>query len=350
MIKMKKIILAATALQFLLILNSCSGSDSEPAVTPEEKGEIKADYISNGFINDFVINADNTVYTIGQNQNDKGGIFTSLKKVGLDGKETTLNYLDLGTYNFAKLALTNNGDVLLVAKGNDSPDQDKIMRFENNFSELKAFYTMKPISSPFASKINLFSICNNNDNTYFVFDYNAKNIKRVLPDLNGDVFVAGSGKSEIKDGAGLDASFNTVTKIISMNSILYLIDDVYDPSTGTYKNSAIRKLEYVNNEWKVTTLVSAANGDHFSDITFDTKNDLYVVSEGKGIFKLNLQNNTLSLFNDGELKIRAGGNRTGTSFKYVHMVKFKGNDIYLMFQSELVKISDFQTKFADAQK
>ncbi|MET3028628.1 hypothetical protein ABXT06_18260 [Flavobacterium sp. UW10123] len=347
---MKKSILVATALQFLLILNSCSGSDSQPGGTPEEKGEIKADYITSFFINDFVVGNDNTLYTIGQTQDEKGYAI-SLKKTDLDGKETTLKNLDLATYTYAKLALTENGDVLMVAKGNDSPDQDKIMRFENNFSGLNPFYTMKPISSPFASKINLFSICNNNDNTYFVFDLNARNIKRVLAELNGDVLVAGSGKNEIKDGAGLDASFAAVTKIISLNNILYLIDHVQDPSTGIYKNSAIRKLEYVNNEWKVTTLVSATNGDHFSDITFDTKNELYVVNAGKGIFKLNLQDNSLSLFKDGDLKVRAASGRgVFSSFKYTEMLKFKGNDIYLLVSGNLIKISDFQTKFAAAEK
>ncbi|WP_374175265.1 hypothetical protein [Flavobacterium tructae] len=346
---MKKRILLAAVLQFFLILNSCSGPESQPGGTPEEKGEIKADYITSFFINDFVIGTDNTLYAIGQTQDEKG-YYISLKKTDPDGKETILKNLDLGTYTFAKLALASNGNVLLVAKGNDSPDQDKILRFENNYTELNPFYTMKPISSPFASKINLFSICNNNDNTYFVFDYNARNVKRVLPELGGDVFVAGSGKNEIIDGAGLNASFGTVSKIISLNSVLYLIDDVYDSSTGTYKNSAIRKLENVNNEWKVTTLISATNGDHFSDITFDTKNELYVVSAGKGIYKLNLQNNTLSLFKDGELKVKTANKGVSTSFKYVEMVKFKGNDIYLLISNDLIKISDFQTKFAAAEK
>lgn len=347
---MKRRILAIALLQFFLVLNSCSGPDSKPAILPEEKGEIKADYITSFSINDFVIGSDNKLYSIGQNQDEKGAIYISLKKTDLDGKEATLKNLDLGTYNLAKLALADNGDILMVSKGNDSPDQDKIMRFENNFSELNAFYAMKPISSPFASKINLFTICNNNDNTYFVFDINARNIKRVLPELKGDVFVAGSGKNEIKDGAGLDASFATITKIISLNSVLYLIDDLYDSSTGTYKNSAIRKLEYVNNEWNVKTLVSVTNGDHFSDITFDTKNDLYVVNVGKGIFKLNLQDNSLSLFKDGDLKVRGSGKGVFSSFKYVQMLKFKGNDIYLLESGNVIKISDFQTKFAAAEK
>ncbi|MBL0738432.1 hypothetical protein JI750_16165 [Flavobacterium sp. GN10] len=348
---MKKRVLLVTMLQFFLMLNSCSGPESQPGGTPEVKGEIKADYITSFFINDFVVSADNILYTIGQT-NDEKGYYVSLKKTDLDGKETTLKNLDLGIYTYARLALANNGDLLMVAKGNDEPHQDKIMRFENNFSELNPFYTMKPISSPFASKINLFRICSNNDNTYFVFDLNARNIKRVLPELKGDVFVAGSGKNEIKDGTGLEASFAAVTKIISFNSILYLIDEVYDPSTGTYKNSAIRKLEYVNNEWKVTTLVSATNGDHFSDLTFDTKNELYVVNAGKGIFKLNLQDNSLSLFKDGDLRVKASGSGRGvySSFKYTEMLKFKGNDIYLLVSGNLIKISDFQTKFAATEK
>lgn len=213
---MKNRILVAIVLQVFLILGSCSGPDSEPAVTPEEKGEIKGDYITEGFTSDFVIGADNTVYTLGQTLDEKGRIYMGVKKIDALGKETTFKYLDFGNFSFGKFTLANNGDLLLVAKSN-VPDSDKILRFENNFSDLKTFYTMKPISSPFADKIDLLAISNNNDNTYFVFDYAARNIKRVVPELGTDVFVAGSGKNEIKDGIGLEASFGIVSKIISLH-------------------------------------------------------------------------------------------------------------------------------------
>lgn len=342
---MKKRILLVAVLQLFLTLNSCSSdSGSEPGSTPKEKGEIVADYISTGMsIDDFVIGADDVVYKIGQTFD----MYTGLKKVDAQGKETLLKNLDLGHFSQVNLALTNSDDLLLISKSNKE-DSDKILRFENNFSDLKPFYSMKPISSPFANKIGLLAISNNNDNTYFVFDYYNRQIKRFVAELNTDVFVAGSEKNEIKDGTGLNASFGTVSKMISLNNVQYIIDSYYESGSGTYRSSNIRKVEYVNNEWKVTTLISTTSDESYNDIAFDSKNDLYVVVKGKGIYKLNIQDNTLSSFKEGELKVRATGYKTTTTFGNIKAIKFKGNDIYLNLSGNLIKISDFQTKFAKA--
>jgi len=345
----KKKILLVAVLQFLMVLGGCSGDESQPAEELFKDG-IKADFITVNSGNDFAIGTDNATYTLGDRQDEKGLNHQSLIKIDSEGKETVLKKFD-GTYPFAKLTITSTGDVLLISKGNQSPDQDKILRFENNFSELNAFYTMKPISSPFASKINLFTICNNNDNTYFVFDYDNKNIKRVLPELNTDVFVAGTGKNEVKDGKGLEAGIATVLKIISLNKVLYFIDELRIKDTTnnvwTYPlvSSNIRKLEYINNEWVITTLISTTNENEiYKDIAFDSNNDLYVSVWGKGIYKLNLLNNTLSLFIDrSEVKIWTTTKRDFIDFRYINGFKFKNNDLYVL-NNGLIKISDYQSK------
>lgn len=344
---MKKRILLVAVLQLFLTLNSCSSdSGSSPTNEPEEiKGEIKIDYKVSKPNSDFVVSNDNSVYIVGQDENADYNIH--LQKVDLKGVVSKLKTVKFTDFFKSILSITNLDEVLLISPSNDA-DINKIFRFENNFSELNPFYTMKAISSPFASKIRLTTICNNNDKTYFVFDYNAKNIKRVITDLNGDVFVAGSGKEEIKDGKGLSAGFSYVTRIISLNNVLYLIDSEYDSGTATYLNSTIRKLEYLNNEWNVTTLVSSTT-DHYKDIAFDSKNDLYVLIQNKGIFKLNLQNNNLSPFKEGETKIANGKNHQILELQYAEMMKIKNNDLYLLDRySALIKISDFQTKFAAA--
>ncbi|WP_173964910.1 hypothetical protein [Flavobacterium collinsii] len=55
-------------------------------------------------------------------------------------------------------------------------------------------------------------------------------------------------------------------------------------STGAstaFVSSNISKLEYVNNEWKVSTLISTTNVvAYYHDIVFDCKNDLYVLVSG----------------------------------------------------------------------
>ncbi|MEP7095243.1 MAG: hypothetical protein ABI793_14370 [Flavobacterium sp.] len=346
---MKKRILLAAVLQFFLVLNSCSSDDSKPAEEWTPEG-IKADFITLANVEDFVINNDGTVSFIGQTPNDKDYII-KFQKVDNNGNVTLLKGIENYDFLSNKLTVTPAGDILLIAYSHQN-DTDKIFRFENNFTELNPFYTMKPISSPYANKIKLTAICNNNDNSYFVYDYNNKEIKRFLSELKTDVFVAGSGKEEIVDGSGLDVSFGGVTKIISLNNVLYMIDNLYDSSTATYKKSAIRKLEYVNNQWKVTTLISAANEQHYTDLAFDSKNDLYVSVWDKGIYKLNLIDNTLSLFIDKEeVKVWRQSVKDNVKsvvqdyidFKHIDGFKFKNNDLYIS-NSYLIKISDFQSK------
>ncbi|OAZ05259.1 hypothetical protein [Flavobacterium succinicans] len=349
---MKKRILLVGALQLFMVLGSCSSdSDNNIPVKKEElqKGEIKADFIFSNSVDDFVINNDDTVFFIGQTPNDKD-YRIKFQKIDKNGNLTLLNGISNSNFFTNRLAVTPTGDFLLI-----DTVTDKIFRFESNFTELNPFYTMKPISSPFASKIRLTAITENNDNTYFVFDYNNKQMKRFVPELNTDVFVAGSGKNEIVDGAGLDASFGNVTRIISKNNALYLIDNLRTGTPSTFISSNIRKLEYVNNQWKVTTLISTTNKDaSYNDIAFDSKNDLYVSVREKGVYKLNLSDNTMSLFKDGELKVVAFGknssSRITVDFNYLKSFKFKNNDLYLGTSFELIKISDFQTKFAAAEK
>nr|WP_315238670.1 hypothetical protein [uncultured Flavobacterium sp.] len=343
---MKKRILLVAVLQLFLTLNSCS-SDPGDYSAPEIEGEIKADYIADvSSVYDFVTDANDNVFVVGQATNQI--IQHRLQKIDPSGKITLLK--DITSYEFfnrVQLALTDSEEILLIAPFKDE-SIDKIFRFEKNYSELNPFYTMKPVSSPSAEKIKLYTICNNKDKTFFVFDAVNRNIKRFIPELNTDVFVAGSEKNEIKDGTGLNAGFGFVSKIISQNNVLYLIDDLYTGGVNaTFVSSNIRKLEFINNEWKVTTLISTTNEDmSYSDMAFDSKNNLYVLVKGKGIYKLNLQDNALTLFKDGEFKIGKGDIHFTLNYPGVDMMKIKGNDMYLVFSSWFIKISDFHSKLS----
>lgn len=349
---MKKKILLVAALQLFLTLGACSSDSGNDATPPVEeiKGEITIDYAADiTYADDFVIGNDNLVYKIGGNQSSNESVI-KLKKIDLTGAVSTFKDLDYFNYLFLRLATSNDGTILLLT-GNNSNNSNKIFQFGNNFSELNPFHTIKPISSPFASKIGLSSICNNNDNTLFVFDYSNKQMKRVLPALGTDVFVAGSGKKEIKDGTGLNVGFSNVTKMISQNNIVFLIDEIYPNSEAIVANYSIRKLESLNNDWKVTTLISNAT-DRYTDIALDANNDLYVLIKGKGVFKLNTQDNSLISFKEGDIKIfdKKKNNHVSIGSGSFDMMKIKGNDIYLASTQRLIKISDFQTKFANAAK
>ncbi|OXG00765.1 hypothetical protein BC749_1011436 [Flavobacterium araucananum] len=338
---MKKRILLVAVVQLFLTLNSCSSDSGDNTKDPVViAGEIKADYIADvSLADDFVIDNNNIVYKIGQED-----ITVKLKKIDLEGKISVLKILDFTSFYASALSITKEGTVLLVAPSNEA-DRDKIFRFENNFTVLNPFYTMKPISSPFANKIRLSAIGDNKDNTYFVFDYNNRQIKRFVPELSTDVLVAGSEKKAIEDGTGLNASFGSVSKIVSQNNILYVIDNLYTGANPVFVSSNIRKLEYVNNEWVVSTLISNSTNKYL-DIAFDPKNELYVLVENKGIAKLNLQNNTLSVFKDGDLLVGKETVHKKSSYKNITMMKIKDNDLYIILDYDLVKISDFQSKLS----
>jgi len=350
---MKRKILVLAVLQLFMVLGSCS-SDSENNNAPEktdelQKGEVKADFIASYSADDFVINNDDTAFFVGQT-NDKD-YFIKFQKIDKSVNLTLLKGITNINFLSSRLAVTPTGDFLIIAY-NDPVDGEKIFRFENNYTEMNLFYTLKPISSPFASKIKLTAITGNNDNTYFVFDQANRQIKRFLPELNSDVFVAGSGKNEIVDGTGLDAGLGSVSKIISHNNVLYFIDNLYTENTLTSSN--LRKLEYVNNQWKVSTLLSTTViTDSFRDIVFNSNND-FLVLKGEGIYKLNLLDNTLSLFKNGEIKVVAfnknSSSRMTVDFGSVKSFKIKNNDLYLSTTTNFIKISDFPTKFAAAEK
>ncbi len=347
---MKNKIVLATAVQLFMIFGSCSSnSESVPATSPLEEGTIKADYIAHDIsVDDFVVNNDNSIFIVGQGQIGDQGVI-KLEKIDENGTVKISEKINNIDFFSNILSTTTTGDLLILSYTNYN-DSDNIYHFENNYTELKPFYAMKPISSPFASKIRLTAICNNQDKTYFVYDYNNAQIKRVLPELNSDTFVAGTGKKEITDGIGMLASFANVSKIISLNKELYVIDEVYDSSVGIAKNSTVRKLSYANNEWTVKTLLSTTNGDRYQDIAFDANNNLYLVVSGKGIYKLNLLDNTLSVYKDGDLKISSKDLIMDGSFKQVTAVKFKDKDIYLKTSHEVIKLSNYQEKFDAANK
>ncbi|GIQ60835.1 hypothetical protein Flavo103_39710 [Flavobacterium collinsii] len=62
---------------------------------------------------------------------------------------------------------------------------------------------------------------------------------------------------------------------------MYLIDNMSTGASSAFVSSNISKLEYVNNEWKVSTLISTTNVvAYYRDIAFDSKNDLYVLVSG----------------------------------------------------------------------
>jgi hypothetical protein len=327
---MKKNILNLVLL--VLLISSCSKDDS-PVKSEEINDEIKVDYLIDSEvypeIEGFVVNNDNTAYIA----NNAG--LAKLQKVDPNGKVTLLKtFTDIRFY-YNKLTNNLKGEILLTT--NSSVFGNKIYSFTKNDYDINTYYTMKPsVSTDQLPIIN--SICNNGDDSYIIFDSNTFTIKKIVPASNSEVILSGSGKNEIQDGIGLNASFNMVSQIITRNNIIYVIDKGVN-----YKNgNSIRKIEDTPNGWKVTTLISSFT--NFDQIAMDNQNNLYVLVNWKGIFKLNLQNNEMTVYKDSEFKIGTDKIHTSINFKYLRFMAIKNDDLYLQQGKYFLKISNFRSK------
>lgn len=179
-----------------MIFSSCSKENEvNDIVTNEVPGEIKVDYIVDAgtYINGLIVN-DNIAYVSGQ-YNVSNKVTLKLNKIDPLGNVTTLKEFADGEIFTEELTNNKAGEVLGISS---SPAYgNKIYHFEKNYSEINPFYTMKPVSSTFAKLINLKAICNDGKDSYFVFDSSTLSMKRVVPDLNTDILIAGSEKKEI---------------------------------------------------------------------------------------------------------------------------------------------------------
>ncbi len=342
---MKNRILLVGIISLLFVFNGCSsdsGSDAEPS--KEIKTEVDVDYILNENIDGFVVNNDNTIFKVGD-WREGGKDLVGFMKVDLKGNANSVKMLLPIDFYQSQLMLTNEGGVFLAAPFHPN-DYDKIFKFEGDFSKLNPFYTMAPLSSPGPApdfdKGRVWAFTAIDNKTCFVYDSNVRTIKRVFLDSKSEIFVAGSGKNAIKDGIGQDASFGDVAKMIYQDGAFYIIDKWR--VNGNFLSYNIRKMEFVNNVWKVVTLISSPTDDYRS-VSFDSKGNLYVLIGGKGIYKLNLQNNALALFKEGKIKVNSGGNQSVIDLGSFAEIKIKNNDLYLRAETLFVKISDFESKF-----
>jgi hypothetical protein len=340
---MKKIVFAALA----LIVISCSKNEGD---LPKPYG-IKIDYRAYPFaisISNLTVNTDNSVYAILYDPLPQGGVQYTLKKITQTAEVTDLGvFKGIGENQLMGIANSSNGNLFVTSTGyyDSKSSAGKVFSYNNNFSLLNT-YTMSVPNSPNPPTVNLTNICNYGDDTYFVFDGTISSMKRYFPNQNLDAFIAGAnttGTSEIVDGIGLNAKFLGVSKIISENNIVYVID-------GT---KAIRKIEDTSKGWKVTTLI-ASTTDVYKSIAIDSQNNFYVLVEKKGIYKLDTQTNTLSGFKSGVMDVNyitsvpqstfTINNQYTINFNNVQSMFIKNDDLYLEEEHALFKISNFQSK------
>ncbi|PKV51072.1 hypothetical protein ATE84_3141 [Aquimarina sp. MAR_2010_214] len=309
---------------------SCGSDDSESNIPNDDS--ILADYIANiGSIKDFSINANNEIYYIHTGNSD-GGVNLSIRKMSNTGDITVLDELDFSLFG-NEMGITNSGDENIYYVTDSHNEGNKVHIYSVNSSS-SSTYSMTPISSPFVGPIRMSAIENFGDETYITFDYSALGLRRYFPNLETDMIIAGSGDSSITDGTGLNASFKFVTKILSTNEIIYVIDD----------SNNLRKIEKTGNEFNVTTVISDYTNS-FNDIAVDKNGNILVLVDNKGIYKLNISNNSLEEYLTGEIKLKDSNNGSyGTEWGGVDKFLIKKNDIFLYSSQKFIKISDFETK------
>ncbi|MCC9019957.1 hypothetical protein [Flavobacterium lipolyticum] len=319
----------------LVVLTSCSNNENDQNIP----GELIADYITDSEIpteiDGFVVDNNNIVYIAG-----RGAVLANLYTIDRNGKVAVLKTFHDLRFFYNRLTKNEKNEILITT--NDHEVGNMIYNFTNNYKSVASYYTMKPLGVTNSKPIILNAICNYTNDSYIVFDTGSLTIKEVNPLLSKETLIAGSGKDEVKDGIGADASFKDVSQIIIRNNIIYVIDR----GDNNYLGNSIRKIENTVNGWKVTTLATSRSYffSGFKNISFDNQNNLYVLVDQEGIFKFNFNNNTLNLYKKDELKIRAYKTHSSINFKYLRFMEIKNDDLYLQEGSYFVKISNFQSQ------
>lgn len=309
---------------------SCNSDDSEPNIT-EDNDSILADYIVDiGSIKDFSIDVNNEINYI-YTGNSSGETSLSIRKINNSGNITVLEETDFSLFgNYMGIANSGDGNIYYVTDSNN--EGSKVYNYSVNTSSSSS-YSMTPISSPLVGPIRMSDIENFGDGTYIAFDYSALGLRRYIPSLETDIVIAGSGNSSISDGSGLNADFIFVTEILSVNEMIYVIDD--------FNN--LRKVEENGNVFNVTTLISDYTDD-FNDITVDNNGNILVLVDNKGVYKLNSSNNSLEEYLIGELKLTNNNSSYTTEWGFFDKFLINQNDLFLYSSEDLIKISDFETK------
>lgn len=325
---MKKIVL----LVMTIITFSCS---KENNVDPNE-GKLVVDYDVDFYsgndqieFNDLTITSTNDVFLL---LDDRTNFKILLSKVSSNGvKSEVLNNLRNFLGNGINITSALNDKLFFNSDAADN--RNKIFSYDN--IQLNS-YAMTDNGPNYINKAQNIAMSRYSNNSIVVFDNNNKTLKFYLPENNLESTIAGSGNNSITDGDGLNASFKFVSKIVCKNNKIYVIDD--------YKN--LRKIEFINNVYKVTTLISNYNST-IDDIAIDSNNDIYASVIGLGILKLNSTTNTFEGFKEGGVNTITQ-DKTKTGFiswsNGITGMYINENDLYVLNGARLVKISNFKTK------
>jgi len=325
---MKKLVLL-----FLLIgiFFSCQKKEDDYLREDPYKGKLKLAYMEEA--KDFVMGIvlhNEELYFIRQDP--------FIEKIDSKGKISSVTITKSDNFNInnigSSIALSDSGDIYYT-EGRLGPH--KIFKYTpstQQTTEIDVRYT----PSYFGRLEGILALTHYNSNEFMFFDSYSKTIKRYFYNSETIADVVGSGRDEISDGTGINASFRGIFQMSVFGRYIYAIDG---------KNS-IRKIEPDGTSFKVTTLLKNYS-ETLKDLAIDSNGVIYVVAQNQGILKFNPTTNQLEDYLSGKyIEIRAP--KKGLVYNNVDFninnIYIKGNDMYLAYSKTLIKIANFQEEIA----
>lgn len=197
-------------------------------------------------------------------------------KMDSKGNTSSVTVTKSDNFNFnndgSSIALSDSGDVYYT-KGLLGPH--KIFKYTpstQQTTEIKVKYN----PSYFEGREGILALTRYNSNEFMFFDFVSKTIKRYFHNLGTIVDVMGSGRDEISDGTGINASFRGIFQMTVFGKDIYVIDG----------ENSIRKIEPEGTSFKVTTLLRNYP-ETIKDLATDDNGVIYVVAHNQGILKFN---------------------------------------------------------------
>ena len=319
-------------LLFLLIgtFFSCQKKEDSYLEDPY-KGKLKVTYIEDakGWVKNIALHNED-LYFIRQDP--------FIGKIDSKGNTSSVTVTKSDNFNFnndgSSVDLSDSGDVYYT-KGLLGPH--KIFKYTpstQQTTEIKVKYN----PSYFEGREGILALTRYNSNEFMFFDFYTKTIKRYFHNLGTIVDVMGSGRDEISDGTGINASFRGIFQMTVFEKNIYVIDG----------ENSIRKIEPEGTSFKVTTLLRNYP-ETIKDLATDDNGVIYVVAHNQGILKFNPTTNQLEDYLSGkyiEMKTPKSGLGYNDVIFNVDAISIKGKDMYLAYSTTLIKIANFKEEIA----
>lgn len=303
-----------------LLLVSCSTEH------PKNESYLQVDYrVDLGYFKDLTVNTDHHVYALSLISGASGDQL-ELQKISPDGNPTSLYRYDAYFLNHPKMTNDASGKIYWTADNLNGT----IYSFMSNYQPFTV-YTMQGAEQ---MNLRMNELKTLNNNTLVVYDSQFRKFKLYSQTLNTDFAIAGSDTYAVIDGMGSQASFVFVSRINTLNNVIYALD----------AQRYIRKIDCNTNDYQVSTLY-----DLYADVVLDfaiaTNGDVYALIQNKGIYKLS--NGNSSVFKSGTEKIKTAHKNGFTTIDWSDFTKIyiSENDLYLVSgYGTLTKISNFTEK------